>query len=123
MSISINAIFRFDINNFKWLWVYFIVSFFRPTNLLDVTQNTEKYIYILCYQPLILWTNTKHFLSIFLRRTLILIRIACRFFSTKIHKYEPDTGTDAEILGGLTGKRIGRATQFSVMPIAKKQFA
>ncbi len=43
MSISLNAIFRFDINNFKWLWVYFIVSFSRRINLCDATQNTEKH--------------------------------------------------------------------------------
>jgi hypothetical protein len=53
MSISINGIFRFDINNFKWLRAFFMVFFLRPANLWDATQNTENTIYILYYQLLI----------------------------------------------------------------------
>jgi len=43
MSIGMNGIFRYDINNFKWLWVYFIVSIFRPINLWDAAQSPEKH--------------------------------------------------------------------------------
>jgi len=48
-----NEMFQFNANNFKWLWVFFIVSFFRPINLWDTTQNTENTIYILYYHALI----------------------------------------------------------------------
>jgi len=43
MSTNINGTFGYDINNFKWLWVFSIVSFFRPTNLWDSPKRTEKY--------------------------------------------------------------------------------
>ncbi len=53
MSISINGIFRFDINDFKWLRAFFMVFFLGPANLQDANQNTENIIYIVCYQALI----------------------------------------------------------------------
>jgi hypothetical protein len=92
MSIGTNAIFRFDINNFKWLWVYFIVSFSRRINLCDATQNTEKHHLYSLLSATYLMDKYQIFSAYFLAKNAYPNKNSLQVFFKKIRKYNLAAG-------------------------------
>ena len=70
-----NGLHRFNGNKFKWLWGYFKILFTCCADLRNNLKKLNKYIYLLYYQLVICWTNTKYFRPIFSQGTLIVIRM------------------------------------------------
>ncbi len=101
MSISINVIFCFYINNFKWLWVYFIVSFFRPINLWDGTQNTKKYHLYSLLSATYLMDKYQIFSAYFLAKNAYPNKNSLQVFFKKIRKYNPSVEKDRAYAAAL----------------------
>ena len=117
MSIRINGAFGYDINNFRWLWVFSIVSFLCPINLWDSPERTEKYHLCSALSGTYLMDKYQTFSANFLAKNAYSGKYSLLVFSGKIRKYnetvERDRAYSAALKNWYGFSRVGALNLYS----------